>query len=927
MNVRCLNNLMKGAATLATIAALLSACGQQKPEALIKSAKEYMAKKDYAAATIQLKNVIQQQESGEARYLLATSLIELGDYAAAELQLRQALAAKFAADAVYPELAKVMLVLGDFKKLTSEFANVTVSDPAAQASVKAALGNAYLALGQLKEAREAFQAALASAPGDLRARVGEARIIAAEGDTPGASRLIDEILVKSPDFPQALSLKADLLIAQAKPEEAITVLTNLIDLAPYNGQARFALVTLFIAGDKFDQAAAGIVAMKKALPRDVRGKYLEALLAFRQNKPAAARDAVVQVLNAIPDHGPSLLLAGASEYQLGSLSTATDYLRKVLAKNPNNLYARNLLATTYLRQGQPGKAEEALVPALLLAPKDPTILRTAGEVAFANNKLSDAATYYEQALALEKDNTQLRTRLAQIRLAKGDTERALDDLETASGLDKSQYQADLSLVATYLRRKEYDKALAAATALEKKQPDNPLTYNVKGTVYIARQDVKSARLSFEKALSIQPNYVPAARILASMDLADKNFNAAKNRFENILAKEPGNEGALLSLAQVQISAKSVPKEITGTIERAIKSNPASVPARIDLIKFLTDSSNPSGALIVAQAANVAIPNEPRILDALGLTQMANGETNQAIETFNKLASLLPDSPLPQMRLASAGYAAKQIDAPIQALRKALAMKPDLMEAQRGIIAMQLAAGRTEEALKETKTIQKARPKEAIGFAMEGDVLASQKKLAEAASAYAEGIKRQPVPDLVIRQLQLLQAAGKSAEADAVTAKWLKENPKDPVVPFHLANTAMQSKDYKSAAQRYKEVLKLVPDSAPVLNNLALMLNELKDPAALGYAEQAYTKASTNPAIQDTYGWMLLSNGDTKRAVDLLAQAARGEPKSVEVRMHLAKALLKSGDKAGAKKELEAVIQIGEQTPLKTEAEQMLKSLE
>ena len=921
-----LSNLIKAVTALVICPMLISACGVQKPESLIKSAKEYIAKKDYAAATIQLKNVIQQQESGEARYLLAVSLIELGDYSAAEIQLRQALVAKFSADAIYPELAKVMLGLGDFKKLTSELGNVTVSDPSAQASIKTALGNAYLALGQLKAAREAFQTAMLSVPGDLRARIGEVRIIAAEGDTPGASKLIDELLAKSPDFPQALSLKADLLTAQAKPEEAIKVLTSLVNIAPYNGQARFALVMLLIAGDKFDQAAAGINAMKKALPRDIRGKYLEALLAFRQNKPAAARDAVIQVLNAIPDHGPSLLLAGASEYQLGSLSTASDYLRKVLAKSPGNLYARNLLVTTYLRQGQPGKAEEALSPALIAAPKDPTVLRTAGEVAFANNKLGDAALYYEQALALEKDNAQLRTRLAQIKLAKGDTDRALDDLETASSLDSSQYQADLSLVATFLRRKEYDKALAAAIALEKKQPDNPLTYNVKGTVYIARQDVKNARLNLERALTMQPNYLPAARALAGLDLAEKNQTAAKKRFETILAKEPTNEGALLSLAQVQISTKAPAKEITETLERAIKSNPTSVPARIDLVKYLTENRNPSGALAAAQAANTAIPNEPRILDALGLTQMANGETSQAIETFNKLASVLPDTPLPQMRLASAGYAAKQIDAPIQALRKALAMKPDLMEAQRGIIAMQIAAGRTEEALKETKSIQKARPKEAIGFAMEGDVLASQKKLTEAASAYAEGIKRQPVPELVIRQLQLLQGAGKFAEADAVTAKWLRENPKDPVVPFHLANAAMQSKDYKMAAQRYKEILKLLPDNAPVLNNLALMLYELNDPAALGYAEKAYTKAANDPAVQDTYGWILFNNGNTKRAVELLAQAAQREPKSVEVRMHLAKALLKSGDQAGAKKELETVIKISDQAPLKTEAEQMLKSL-
>ena len=487
----------KVTAIFALIFTLLSACAQQNSEALIKSANEYIAKKDYAAAAIQLKNIIQKQENGEARFLLALTMVEMGDYPAAELQLRQALAAKYPADAIYPVLAKVMLALGDSKKITSELGSVTVSDPSAQATIKSAVGNAYLSSGQLNEARAAFLDALLLAPDNLAAKVGNARVSAAEGDTQGASIVVDGILEKFPNFPPALALKADLLIAQSRQNDAMAVLANLVGITPYNGQAHFALVSLFIAGDKFEQAAAGIAAMKKTLPRDIRGTYLEALLAFRQNKPLAARDAVVQVLNAIPDHPPSLLLAGAAEYQLGSLSTATDYLRKVLAKSPDNLYARNLLVNTYLRQGQPGKAEEALAPAILIAPKDPVVLKTAGEVAFANNKLKDAAAYYEQALALEKGNTQLRTRLAQIRLAKGETELAIDELEATSNLNKNEYQADLSLIATYLERRQLDKALATATALEEKLPDNPLTYNAKGTVYIARRDLKNARQNFE----------------------------------------------------------------------------------------------------------------------------------------------------------------------------------------------------------------------------------------------------------------------------------------------------------------------------------------------------------------------------------------------------------------------------------------------
>ena len=905
---------------------LLGSCSQESPESLIKSAKEYIAKRDYAAAAIQLKNALQQQENGEARYLLATTQIQQGDLGAAELHLRQAIDSRFAPDTVYPELGRVMLELGDFRKLVTELANVNIDDPGAKSMVKAVVGEAYFGLGQIDDARKAFSVALASNPSEPRARVGEARIIAAQGDIASATTLVGSILAVAPNQPQALALKADLLIAQSKPDEAVATLSALVNAAPYNGHARSALVSLLIAGDKFEQAGAGIAAMKKALPRDIRWRYLEGVLAFRRAQPVQARDAVLQVLNVIPDHGPSLLLAAAAEYQIGSLSTAENHLRKVLATYPRSLYARNLLVATYLRKGQPLKAEDTLAPGLKQAPQDPTVLRAAGEVAFANNKFADAAKYYEQALAIEKDSVALRTRLAQIRLATGETVRALEDLQTASGLDKNAYQADLSLVSAYLSQKQYEKALAAVATLERKQPANPLTYATKATVFIAKQDVKNARASLEKALSIQFNYLPAARILAGLDVADKNPEAAKARFETILAKEPANDSALLSLAETQIAAKALHKEIVATFDRAIKANPASASARVALVKFHSRNRDTQSALAAAQAAVAAMPNDPGIIDALGLAQLASGDTAQAIETFNKLTLLLPDSPLPLMRLASAQYAAKQVDAPIQALRKALVLNPDFLEAQRQLIIAQLAAGRADEALKETKAIQKARPRESIGFAMEGDVLANQNKHIEAANAYAEGIKRQPDAGLVVRQLELLQAAGKPIEADAVLTKWLQENPKDPVVRFHLGNAAVQNNDYKNAAARYREVFALQPDNLAVLNNLAWVLNEMQDPAAMGFAEKAYAISPDNADVQDTYGWLLVNKGDTKRGIEVLSRAVATAPKAVEPRLHLAKALMKSGDKAAAKRELDTLATMVKGGPAKAEVEKLLQSL-
>jgi FimV-like protein len=102
------------------------------------------------------------------------------------------------------------------------------------------------------------------------------------------------------------------------------------------------------------------------------------------------------------------------------------------------------------------------------------------------------------------------------------------------------------------------------------------------------------------------------------------------------------------------------------------------------------------------------------------------------------------------------------------------------------------------------------------------------------------------------------------------------------------------------------VVKLTPNNALALNNLAWTYQQLNNPKALETAEKAYSLAGDNPAVLDTLGSILTDKGDSKRAVDLLQKAVTALPDNTDMQLHLAQAQVKSGDKASARKTLEKV---------------------
>jgi cellulose synthase operon protein C len=110
-------------ALVCLMAALAAGCGSRSVGDSISSAKQLMAKRDHAAAVIELKSVLQQSpNSGEARYLLGVALLEQGNPSAALLELGKAQHQNFDDELLAPKLARAWLATGKLKEVVQIYA-------------------------------------------------------------------------------------------------------------------------------------------------------------------------------------------------------------------------------------------------------------------------------------------------------------------------------------------------------------------------------------------------------------------------------------------------------------------------------------------------------------------------------------------------------------------------------------------------------------------------------------------------------------------------------------------------------------------------------------------------------------------------------------------------------------------------------------
>ncbi len=908
---------------------VLSACGNkiEKPEILLASARDHLARNDTKAAVVEAKNALQQNPNlPEGRFLLGLALLRGGDAAGGEAELRRALELGYSPDLVAADLAKSMLAQRQYKRLSEEFSDTKLPQAAAQASLKTSLATAYSAQGEIALAQAALAAALLADPHHAPALLLQARGKAAQRDFDGAIAIVESVIARAPTNHEAWKLKGDLLWdSKGQTNDALLAYRKAVELKPDYAVAHMEAVAMLLRQGKLDDAMKQLEQLKKVAPNSVRAKYLETLLAYDKKDLKLAQTLTQQLLTLAPDDARNLQLAGDIALRLNSPAQAEAYLAKAVQLAPQSPLARRLLVATYLRMGQRDKALATLQPMLNSGELDAATQALAGDVFRQSGDLKKAETFFAMAAKQDPKNARVRTSLALNHLSAGQSDAALGELREIAG-SSSDATADLALIAAHMLRQDFAQVFKAIDALEKKQPGKPLAANLRGRALLAKRDLVGARKSFERAIAIDPSYFPAVEGLALLEMAEKKPEAARQLFEALLAKKPKNAQVLLALANLRAMSGGTKKEVSDLLTRAVAANPSNKAPRLALVDFHLRNKDFSRALSAAQDAVATIPDSPELLDALGRAQQAYGGLNQAIATFKKLTDMQPQSALPHMRLALAYLADGNKGAADASLRKALEIKPDLLDAQRWLVLLAIDSKNFQNALKIAQTVQRQRPKDAVGYLMEGETAASEKKWNKAVTAYKRGLALAPSPQIAKRIHAALGASGNTAGLDKFAAGWLKDNPQDAIFRLYLGDVAAARREYAAAEKMYADVTRLQPSNAVAFNNLAWVSGKLKRENAVAYAEKAVALAPDVPGHMDTLAMLLSERNNYAKALEWQKKALALQPNSGLFKLNLAKIYLKAGKKDLARNELDELAKFGDKFRGHAEVASLLNSL-
>jgi len=528
------------------------------------------------------------------------------------------------------------------------------------------------------------------------------------------------------------------------------------------------------------------------------------------------------------------------------VAEAEKILRLKVEKNPKVAQAHLDLASFYFGTKNRPQMTEALKPLQSNAADFPAAPLLVGDFYARIRDYDVAEQQYQLGIQKSpKDKHSYQKRIIELYLVQNKKNEASDLVAQILKEDPKDNEAIAIRASLSLQTGTPEQLQSAINDLQtvvSRMPENPVVRFNLGRAYLAKQSRDAARVQFEEAVKLRPDYAQPRLMLAQMMMQNGEWDKAIQMSGDALKYDPTNVSARLIQTRALIG-----KGDTGRAREELKQTMHAWP---DLPE--------------AKLQNAALDLQDR-----------NYKT--AEETFRKLHQQSND-PRALMGLVETFLAQSDSASALKLLREELTKNPDKVEYR----------------------------------AVLGNIAANTKDYSTAVAEYQAVLAKQPKNAQIWLQLSnVYRAMGDSANAVIATRKAQDAAPGNVQANLQLAMLYENTGKKSEARPIYEQVLRLDPNQAIALNNLAYMLAENGGDLdqALTMAQKAKQQRPNDEDVSDTLGLVYIRKNLPDSAIAVFRDLTQKNPQRATFHYHLAMALFQKGDKSEAKRECEAALRL------------------
>jgi tetratricopeptide (TPR) repeat protein len=639
---------------------------------LLLVARQFEDAKGHAERAIAL-----DRKNVEAQILRGNTLAGLKDFDAAMAEYQEAIALDASQTTAYSNLGILQLAKGNKEEAEATFKRAVDASPQSLPA-RFALANFYAAAGNVAEAENTLKAALQLDPINVDANRALGLFYLQSGRIGDAEPFFSAVANFAKSDAGSLAL-ADYYSIAKRPDDARRVLHELAGKETVYARASVRLAALDAAEGRRSQAQALLREVLEKHPKDNSALLLSARLYVVDGKRAEARQAVSAVIANEPASAnavQALMLSGQIETSSDRNDLAIKAYEQVLKLQGRPLAANLALARIYLSRGDASKAATYAQQALAIQPNFPDaqniLIRAAiisGDLARAKQELESLQKRFPNTVGIEKLNAIVQLASKQPDAARASYVRALkaspDDLELLAGL----VQVDLS--AGHAK----DAVARIDDRLKQASPTVGLL------ILAARANAAAGNLDrvealLRQAIEVDPDRLQAYSLLGSLYARQNRLEEAKTSFRDVLRRNPKSIGAATMIGMLLESQRRVAEAEKQYQDVLAIDNHAAVAANNLAWIYVASNRKLDEALQLAQTAQQQLPDEPNVNDTLGWIYYHKKMATQAVSHLESSVQKAPNDPTHHFHLGMAYVQTGNWDKARESLKRAFALKPD-----------------------------------------------------------------------------------------------------------------------------------------------------------------------------------------------------------------------------------------------------------